>query len=288
MSAEFQIEANLPNTYSLARIRYRTVVYLIAIHFGAFLVLWPAFWTWQGVAALIGMYWLCAGLGLSFGFHRLLSHRSFCTVKGIEYLVSWLGSLNWQGSPATWAAVHRRHHRFADQPGDPHSPTEGFGWAHVHWLYRDLPARECEASSLPQDLTSDLGHRLIGRFAWASQFFVGGLLYLWGGWPAVVWGVFVRLVLVYHLTWFQNSAAHTWGYRRYRTLDRSRNLWWLALLSFGEWHHNHHAVPGSARQGHHVWELDLTWWTICVLGWFGLVWNHRRPTHHSPPLASAQ
>lgn len=250
------------------------------IHLGALLAFLPWFFTWKALATFVVLQWVFGSLGVTLGFHRLLTHRSFRTPKWLEYFLSWLGSLNWQGGPIRWTATHRLHHQHSDDDHDPHSPRHGFFWSHALWCFKRNPQFDTyeQYSRYAGDLARDRGHVFLERTTPLWQFLLAGALYLWGGWPCVIWGVFVRLVYVYHATWFVNSASHTWGYRSYETTDGSRNLWWVALLSFGEgWHNNHHAYPRSARHGLTRWEPDLTWLTIRLLALVGLVRDIRLP-----------
>jgi stearoyl-CoA desaturase (delta-9 desaturase) len=252
---------------------------------GALLAFVPALFTWKALATAFVIHALST-LGVTVGYHRLLTHRSYKTFKPIEYLLSWFGSLSLQGGPIKWTAIHRLHHQHSDEPEDPHSPKHGFFWAHALWLFAFDPQFDPyeKYSRYAADLASDPGHRLIERLAPLSQVLLAVALYVWGGWPCVVWGGFVRLVYVYHMTWFINSASHTWGYRTYKTTDDSRNLWWLALLSFGEgWHNNHHAFPNSARHGLRFWEIDFSWMIIRGMRMLGLVRDVRVPSPTDTP-----
>jgi stearoyl-CoA desaturase (delta-9 desaturase) len=184
-------------------------------------------------------------------------------------------------------AVHRIHHQHSDEEGDPHSPRRGLWWAHLGWWWPYIPALDDPRlyGRYVMDLSRDPVHRFLERYHILLPLMLGGLLYLlgelWGGvglsW--VVWGVFVRTTLLYHATWFVNSAAHLWGYRSHNTRDRSTNLWWVALLTLGEgWHNNHHAFPRSARHGLRWWELDLTYLLICLMARVGLARQIQLPS----------
>jgi stearoyl-CoA desaturase (delta-9 desaturase) len=238
----------------------------------------PFTFTWSALAVCLALY-LLAGLGVTMGYHRLLTHRSFRTPRVVEYLLTALGVLANQGGPLQWVAVHRLHHRHSDADGDPHSPRDGFGWAHVWWWMPRLPAVDDPAryGRYVADLARDPVHRFFQRYHGVLPLGLAGVLYglgqVWGsvGLSWVVWGIFVRTTLLYHATWLVNSAAHTWGYRSHGTRDRSTNIWWVALLTLGEgWHNNHHAFPRSARHGLRWWEVDVTYLVIRVLGLVGL------------------
>jgi stearoyl-CoA desaturase (delta-9 desaturase) len=168
--------------------------------------------------------------------------------------------------------MHRIHHARSDQPGrDIHTPKDGFWWSHIGWILCEIgmDRREMERRWAPE-LVADPVHRVLNRIHLLPNILVGLACYAWGGWPLVVWGVFLRMVVGLHATWLVNSATHTWGYRTWRTNEDSRNLWWVGLLAWGEgWHNTHHAFQRSARHGF-GWELDLTWLTIRALAAVGL------------------
>jgi len=255
----------------------------LGILFAPFAFTWKAFWTF------LVLQWITGGLGVTLGFHRVLTHRSCRLPKWLEYALTICGSLALQGGTIKWVATHRIHHAFSDRPQDPHSPKRGFWWAHMLWLFAydellDHPAKYWRYAS---DLAKDPAHRLIHRTHVLQQGLLGLLLFAWGGWPCVVWGVFVRTVFVYHGTWLVNSAAHLWGYQSYQTNEGSRNNWFVALLTYGEgWHNNHHAYPSSAAHGLRWWEVDLTYLTICFLSWFGLAKNIRLPRGNPAQLSA--
>jgi stearoyl-CoA desaturase (delta-9 desaturase) len=238
----------------------------------------PFTFTWSGLVVCLVLY-LVAGFGLTMGYHRLLTHRSFQTPRLMEYLLAVLGSLANQGGPLQWVAVHRMHHRHSDAPGDPHSPRDGIWWAHLLWWMPHVPELDDRSryGRYITDLLRDPVHRFLQRWHILLPLTLAGLLFVLGQhWDGVglswlVWGIFVRTTLLYHATWLVNSATHLWGYRSHDTRDRSTNLWWVALLSLGEgWHNNHHAFPRSARHGLRWWELDLTYCLIRLLGLVGL------------------
>jgi stearoyl-CoA desaturase (delta-9 desaturase) len=224
--------------------------------------------------------YLVAGFGVTMGYHRLLTHRSFRTPRLGDYILTVLGSLANQGGPLQWVAVHRVHHQHSDEEGDPHSPRDGVWWAHLLWWMPHDPALDdpTHYQRYVVDLAKDPVHCFLQRYHVLLPLTLAGLLFglgeVWGavGLSWLVWGIFVRTTLLYHATWLVNSATHLWGYRSYATRDRSTNLWWVALLALGEgWHNNHHAFPRSARHGLRWWELDMTYCLIRLLGVVGLV-----------------
>ena len=254
----------------------------------AIVLLWQSAVDGIDLALLFGMYVL-TGLGVTVGYHRLLTHRAFQTHPWVERTFAVLGSMSVQGSVLDWVADHRKHHAHADAEGDPHSPHVGHGtglkglWhAHTGWLLETQG--QADWKRYARDLYDDPGMRKIGkRFPWLvlvtlvvptvlgfvlHGFTAGGAL------RGYVWGGLVRIFLVHHVTWSINSVCHYFGTRRFATDDASRNVFWLALPSFGEsWHHNHHAFPRSARHGLRWWEIDTSALVISGLERLGLAWN---------------
>ncbi len=253
--------------------------FLAPVHAVVVLAPWTFSWTNLAFAALL--HALLGGLGICVGYHRLLTHKSFTARRALAYLLATLGALTIQGGPSAWVANHRRHHQNSDGPGDPHDSTRGFWWAHMGWIFVSLPEGELEARQrrYAPDIVEVPYYRFLDRWYWALQIPLAlGLLGL-GGWDLVVWGVGIRLVATYHTTYLVNSAAHRFGYQTYDSRDRSRNNWWVALLSYGEgWHNNHHAFPWSARHGLGAWEVDLSYWSIRLFKWIGLVKEVRLPS----------
>lgn len=257
-------------------------IWVVIVHLGALAA--PFYFTWKGVALATFLWWLTGGIGVCLGYHRGLTHGSFMTYRPIRWLLALLGGLSGEGSAITWVASHRKHHAFSDQEGDPHSPRDGGLWSHMLWFMPKLGEEKHNdlVSRYAPDLMKDPMYRFLHMMFLPSHFILGTLLFAAGyfGWDAytgasfVMWGMFVRLVWVLHATWFVNSATHMWGYRNYETTDDSRNLWWVALLSFGEgWHNNHHKYQRMAAHGHRWWEIDLTYYAICAMEKLGLAWN---------------
>jgi len=260
------------------RIKWEIMIGIAAVHVGALLA--PFTFTWQGFWAFFWLQWITGLLGITLCYHRLLAHRSFQVPKWLEYGLTLCGALALQGGPLKWVATHRVHHAFSDRPQDPHSPRRGFWWAHVGWLFAwdETLDRPDNYTRFVPDLTRDPVHQFIEKTELLYTILLGGALYAWGGLSCLVWGVFARLVFVYHTTWLVNSAAHLWGYQSYRTNEGSRNNWWVALLSYGEgWHNNHHAYLHSAAHGLRWWEVDPTYLTIRLLGWLKLARRIRLP-----------
>ena len=253
--------------------------------------------TWDGllrpsdVAVFVIVYFL-TGFGVTVGFHRLFTHRSFKAGPVVRGVFAILGSAAIEGPAISWVADHRKHHAFSDQEGDPHSPhvDHGVGWsgalrgllhAHVGWLFRH-DQRGARARYAP-DLLADPVLRFVDRtfFVWA----IGGLALAFGlgvaiggsveaGLTGLLWGGAIRLLVLHHVTYSINSICHTFGRRRFRTKDESRNVSWLALASMGEsWHNNHHAFPTSARHGLGRWQVDPSAMVIRGLEATGLAWD---------------
>ena len=269
-----------------AKTQWDIVAGIALIHLGAlaapFTFTWPAFWVFFGLQAI-------TALGITVCFHRLLAHRSFHVPKWLEYVLTVCGTLALQGGPIKWVATHRVHHAFSDRPQDPHSPTRGFWWAHMLWLFAydevlDHPTKHWRYAP---ELARDPVHQFLNKTHVLYSVILGILLYVWGGLPFLVWGLFVRTAFVYHGTWLVNSAAHLWGYKTFDTNEGSTNNWWVALLSFGEgWHNNHHAYLHSAAHGLRWWEIDITYLVIRALGWAGLATRIRLPQGNPAKLPS--
>jgi stearoyl-CoA desaturase (delta-9 desaturase) len=192
----------------------------------------------------------------------------------LEYILATIGALALQGGPIFWVAGHRLHHAYTeDEEKDPYSARLGFWWSHMLWLfYKRSEVFDYESyKRYAPDLARDPFYQWLNRYFLLLQIPLGVILYLLGGWSFVIYGLFVRTVLVWHSTWLINSATHKWGYRTFNLEDNSRNLWWAAILTYGEgWHNNHHAHPNVAKAGWQWWEIDLTWWSISILKILGL------------------
>jgi stearoyl-CoA desaturase (delta-9 desaturase) len=254
---------------------------LVAIHVIALAAFWPALFHWSSVVVMVVLMYLSGGIGVALGFHRTLTHRSLRLWKPLEYATSICGCLALQGSPIEWVATHRAHHAHTDREGDPHNAYRGFRWSHFLWLVMPnahLLTDEMKHHYAP-DLYAEPFYRFLHRYGIVFTILLAIGLYAAGGLSFVVWGIFVRLALVYQFTWLVNSAAHTIGYRSFQTDDRSTNCWWVALLGWGEgWHNNHHAFPFSARHGLRWYEFDATWLMIRALRVLRLASDVKVPT----------
>jgi stearoyl-CoA desaturase (Delta-9 desaturase) len=252
---------------------------------------WGDFLRWSDVVVFVIMY-MATGLGITVGFHRYFTHRSFKTSKPARAVLAVLGSAAIEGPVISWVADHRKHHTFADQEGDPHSPhvDHGVGWrgafkgllhAHVGWLF--IHTQRGLRRRYARDLVDDPIVNFVDRkfvfwavggllLAFALGWAIGGSLF--AGLTGLLWGGAVRMLVVHHVTFSINSLCHFFGRRRFETDDESRNLLWLAPFSFGEsWHNNHHAFPTSAEHGLRRWELDPSALVIRALEKVGLVWD---------------
>jgi stearoyl-CoA desaturase (Delta-9 desaturase) len=250
-----------------------------------------------GDLAIAAVMYVVTALGITVGYHRLLTHRSFATSKPLEYAFAALGSMAVQGPVIAWVADHRKHHAHTDREGDPHSPHVGHGrglagvlrglWhAHAGWLLENQG--RAEWGRYAPDLCEDPGMRWLSRHFVAlviaglaipalAGYAISGTLA--GAATGLLWGGLVRIFFVHHVTWSVNSVCHFLGSRRFETDDESRNVFWLALPSLGEsWHHNHHAFPRSAVHGLRRFELDPTALVIAGLERLGLAWNVVRIT----------
>ncbi|MHC4908486.1 MAG: acyl-CoA desaturase [Planctomycetota bacterium] len=274
----------------------------------AVVLLWGTAFNWLYLALLGGMY-LASGIGITVGYHRLFTHRSFKAPRPVAAILAALGSMAVEGPILQWVATHRCHHQHSDDDGDPHSPhTHGHGpgfagalrglWhAHVGWIFAThtfLPTRN-RASRVPPELSRyvrDL--RRDPLFRWMNSAFpfwvalglliptvVGGLATMsWtGALLGFIWGGLVRVALIHHVTWSINSVCHIWGTRPFRCHDESRNNAIFGVLALGEgWHNNHHAFPTSARHGLRWWQLDLSYLIIRGMGLVGLASDIRVPS----------
>ena len=276
--------------------RYQQVFHFVGVGL-PFLGLPLAIWLlWgHGVTAvdlaIMASLYVLTGLGIAVGYHRLLTHRAFETHRGLRYMWAILGSLALEGSVIPWVAHHRKHHAFSDESGDPHSPhghgdgfrgtLRGLGHAHLGWVL--FGARQDDRDRYLGDLKRDRGMNLISDlfplFAVLTFLLPAALgLLLSGTWMGAltgfVWGGLVRVFFLHHVTFAINSICHFTGRRAFATGDQSRNVYWLALPSFGEaWHNNHHAFPTSARHGLKRREIDVAGLVIGGMERLGLAWN---------------
>jgi stearoyl-CoA desaturase (delta-9 desaturase) len=263
-------------------------------------LLWQwGFMGWMYVGMLVGG-WLLTGLGVTIGFHRLLTHRSFEAHRWLKLVWMALGALSVEGSPLVWCAIHRRHHELSDRPGDPHSPhlhgdsivglLRGLLHAQVGWLFTGYWTHSDLQRYVP-DLLADRALVLIDRlyYLWVLislglPTLVGGLAsWSWkGALLGLLWGGLVRIFITHHITWSINSLCHVFGRQEFEAPDHSRNNWLCGVLGLGEgWHNSHHAFPTSARHGLSWWQLDASWLIIRTMQLAGLAWNVHLPTERA-------
>lgn len=259
------------------RMAWVTATFMVLFHVGAVLALFN--FTWSGLAVLVATYYVSLVFGIGMSYHRLLTHRSYATPKIVEYALTVCATLALEGGPLFWVATHRRHHQHSDADLDPHTPRHGGVWAHLGWiLFGDHEHNDVALTSkYAPDLARDPVHVWLSRYHWVPLTVLGLVLFAFGGWNWVLWGIFLRTTIGLHATWLVNSATHMWGTRRFETRDDSRNSWWVALLTFGEgWHNNHHAHPTSAAHGLAWYEVDVNYLHIRLFEILGLAWNVRR------------
>ncbi len=276
-----------------SRLLWEYIIPVIVFHLAIPLAFLPYFFSWWGVLWLFVGNFLFTSLGVGAGYHRLLTHRGFKCPKWFEYTLTTLGVCSFQDSPGRWVLVHRVHHQHSDHRPDPHTPRVSAFWSHMGWLFIDNVelSKASAYDRYVRDLMKDKYYLWLQRGQkWILVYFIHAVIftaigvgvgYLATGTLAgtvqvgaqwALWGVILRTVYTWHVTWAINSFAHMWGYRNYETREDSRNNWLFALLTSGEgWHNNHHADPRSARHGHRWWEFDLTWHTLRFLEKLGIV-----------------
>ena len=243
---------------------------------------------------LFASFVLGTGLGVTVGFHRLFTHKSFETFPFVGYLLAILAMFSAQKSVYEWVAIHRKHHQYSDKIGDPHSPhlhgggvkglVLGFIHAHVGWFSGKLLDEKDYIIDLKRDGVLAVISALYPFWVILGLILPAFIAFSVTGstheaFLGFIWGGVIRLGVVYHITWSVNSVCHIWGYRRFETSDHSTNQFFVGLVGFGEgWHNNHHAEQKWARHGIYWWEVDLSWYLICLLGWLRLAWDIRIPT----------
>lgn len=287
----------VPVEQTLGAVRWDYAGFIVALHFFALVSLLPWFFSWGGVIAFVIGVVVFGQMAIPIGYHRLLAHRSFRSPKWFERTLVTLALCAAQETPAHWVAWHRMHHSHSDSPGDPHSPRRGVLWAHFRWLFYEGRSRLAMFSmyeKYARDILSDPYYRWIERLPRAAILFYFAHAVIYASIATAVcflvyetraeairmaaslfmWGVVVRTVWVWHITWSVNSISHIFGYRNYETSDDSRNSWFVTILTGGEgWHNNHHADPASASVQHRFWEIDVNYYIIRLFGMLGLASN---------------
>jgi stearoyl-CoA desaturase (delta-9 desaturase) len=275
------------------KIMWMYVVPIVALHTLALVAAWPWLFSWTGlIVCILGVH--VFGQGINLCYHRLLTHQSFVVPKWLEHFFVVIALCCMQDGPAKWVATHRYHHVYSDEEPDPHTPLVTFLWAHMGWLF--VEADKAKTTNMFQkyarDIIADPFYKRLQKNPWLPLIFyvlhallfvtVGAAIgYFTSGGSAtettrmalslLVWGVIVRTVIVWHITWAVNSLTHLFGYQNYNTGENSRNNWLVAILTVGEgWHNNHHHDPTAASVQHKWWEIDITYYEIKLLELPGL------------------
>ena len=257
---------------SLGRKLYAAAPFL-AVHAACGLVVvFPPTW---GLVSIAAIGYFVRMWAITAGYHRYFAHHTYKTSRAFQLILAVLAGTAMQQGPLWWASVHRRHHKYTDRPGDPHSPgLYGFWHAHVGWIFDGEHAFSDRANV--KDLSAFPELRWLDNHSYVPVVGYAAVCLAIAGPAGVVWGFAISSVVLAHVTFMINSVAHVWGSRRYETSDTSRNNALLAVLTFGEgWHNNHHHQMTVARQGIRWWELDLTYYTLRVLAWLGVIWDVR-------------
>jgi len=266
--------------YAFVASTYLNVVIFVAMHLGAISCFFFKF-SWRHVVLCLASYNIRM-FGITAGYHRYFSHRSYDTSRCFQFCLAFVGSTAVQKGVLWWASTHRHHHKFADEPEDIHSPLQwGFWWSHMGWFLWDDESVDPLWKYIP-DLTRYPELVWINKFHFLPPIILAGTLYLYGGFLAFLWGFVLSTVLLWHATFTINSLAHVYGSRRFpcehHTNCSARNNLWLALLTLGEgWHNNHHSFARAARNGFYWWEIDVCYYVIRLLECMRLVRSLRMP-----------
>lgn len=269
---EEQIFATTPKPKAKTSVPF--VIRFVAFHLIAVFGSIYAGVTQEALFCCIALYFIRM-FGVTAGYHRYFSHRSFKTSRGFAFVLGFLAQTSAQRGIIWWARNHRHHHRFSDQENDMHSPVHyGFWHSHVGWIFK----QENHATNKNvKDLEKKWELRLLEKYPFTPAWILGVSTYLLFDWSGLFFGFFFSTVLLFHGTFTINSLAHVWGSRRFKTTDDSRNNWFLALITLGEgWHNNHHRYMNSARQGFYWWEVDITFYILKLLSYIGIVWDLRK------------
>jgi len=265
------LSISLPNG---ARLQFISTVPFLLIHLAALSIFFFQF-KWSYLITCV-LFYEARMFFVTAGYHRYFSHRSYKTSRWFQFFIAFMATSSSQKGVLWWAAHHRHHHRYSDQDEDLHSPTLfGFWWSHVGWILSD------KYNETRFDYIGDFAK--FPELRWLNKYFLvppavfAIAFFLIGGWPLFAWGFCLSTVLLWHGTFTINSLSHLFGKRRFPTTDTSKNNFLLALVTLGEgWHNNHHYYMASARQGFYWWEIDITYYTLKVLSWFGFVRELRR------------
>jgi stearoyl-CoA desaturase (delta-9 desaturase) len=259
-------------------VQYCDIIPFLSIHLMCLL----AFQTgvrWEWVLLAVGSYYLRM-VAVTAGYHRYFSHRSFKTSRVFQFLLAFLAMTSAQKGVLWWAAHHRHHHKYSDQEEDVHSPLQkGWWFSHVGWILS--PEYMRTDLNLVRDFRRYPEICFLNRFYWIPPLCYALLIYSVWGFPGLLWGFFISTTALYHCTFFINSLAHLIGRVRYKSNDGSKNSFILAILCCGEgWHNNHHHYQSAANQGWFWWEVDVSYYVLSCLSWFGIVWDLRTPPDH--------
>ena len=268
---KYTVSTDVINIHDRQKLNWTTTLILALLHIGAVAALFM--FNWRAFAAAVFLVYVATGLGISMGYHRLHTHRSYKVPLWLEYFFAVCGTLTLEGGPIFWVGTHRIHHQKSDKPGDPHSPRDGAWWSHMGWImFGETKHNNTQLlAKYAPDVTKHAFYRWLNEYHWLMNVLLAIVLFLAGGLPMLLWAGCLRVVVGLHGTWLVNSATHMWGSRRFATHDDSRNNWWVALITFGEgWHNNHHAHPTSARHGLAWYEFDPSWILIRILKFFGI------------------
>jgi stearoyl-CoA desaturase (delta-9 desaturase) len=258
----------------MRRLHFDAVVAFGPLHIACLLLFWIPF-KWSLVVWLLATY-LIRMFGVTAGYHRYFSHRSFKLGRISQFLLAVLAQTSFQKGVLWWAAHHRFHHRHSDTIADLHAPARhGFFWSHIGWLFAGTSGN-CDREAV-RDLEKYPELRLLNRYHHVPGILFGAAVFAIGGFPAFMWGFVLSTVVLWHGTFSINSLAHVWGSRRFETSDDSRNNFFLALITLGEgWHNNHHRYMSSARQGLRWWEIDVTYYVLRIMSLVGIARDLRR------------
>ncbi len=261
------------------RIELGKSIPFFGVHLAAIVGVVALGWSWKGVALAVALY-VVRMFGVTAGYHRYFSHRSFKTSRAFQFVLALLAMSSTQKGVLWWASHHRVHHKHSDQTGDVHSVLQdGFWFSHVGWILSKRFDHTEDAKI--RDFAKYPELRFLDRYFLIPPVALAVALFLIGGWFALVWGFFVSTSLLWHGTFTINSLSHVIGTRRYVTTDTSRNNLILAIITLGEgWHNNHHYYQRSVNQGFYFWEIDITYYVLRALSVVGLVWDL-----HTPPKA---
>ena len=243
------------------------------IHLLAFGALWTG--VTRSAAICCAVLYVVRMFGVTGVYHRYFSHRTYKTSRAFQFVLAFLAQTSAQKGALWWAAHHRNHHLYSDQPQDIHSPVQsGFFYSHIAWIFSN-ESSATDYSRIP-DLARYPELRFLNKYYLLPPILLGAAVFFTLGASGLFFGFFVSTVLLWHGTFTINSLSHVFGKRRYATSDDSRNNWLLAIITMGEgWHNNHHRFSSSTRQGFYWYEYDLTYYILKVLSWFGLVWQLR-------------